>query len=396
VTGWATIRLVAHRELRERFRSRVFRGSTIVGALIVALIIVLPNLNSDKPESYDVGLVGVTDPVIAAAVANSGPAIGADVIRVHEISDVARARADIRTGVLDIALVNGRSIIIKNPLDSDRIDARYRLVAAVSEASRLQSALTDAGLTSEQAAKALSAPPLAVEALGRPKADTGDQLTNFIGVIAIFIFFQQYGSWILVGVAEEKSSRIAEVLLAAVRPRQLVAGKILGIGLVGLAQALVVAITAIIASRVVGADVLKGTEGLAALQAVGWFALGFSFYGWAYAAAGSLVARQSDAQAAGFPISIPIFVGYFATVSSLSSTEPSSLVRVLAFLPPTAPLCMPTLIAAGRVEAWQVALVVVTSIVASIFMARLAAAVYSSAILRTGKRIKWIEAIRAA
>ena len=396
MSGWEAIRLVATREIRERLRSRVFRASTVIGALIVSLIIVLPNLNHNKTTHYDVGFVGTTDPVIKAAVLHIGPAVGADSIGTEENLTEAQARARLRSGALDLALVDGRRIIVNKAINPDRVDGRYRLVAAVSEAARLQTALTSAGLTSAQAAQALQSPPLAVQALGRAKTDTGDQVTAFIGVIAIFIFFQQYGSWILVGVAEEKSSRIAEVLLAAVRPRQLVAGKILGIGLVGFAQALVVAITAMIASHAVGADVLRGAQALAGLEAVGWFALGFGFYGWLYAAAGSLVSRQSDAQAAGFPISIPIFVGYFATVSSLGSTEPSSLVHVLAFLPPTAPLCMPTLIAAGRVEPWQVGLVVLASIVASVFMARIAGAVYASAILRTGKRIKWIEALRSA
>jgi ABC-2 type transport system permease protein len=235
-----------------------------------------------------------------------------------------------------------------------------------------------------------------VNALGKPKPEAGDQVTGFIGVIAIFIFFQTYGGWILVGVAEEKSSRIAEVLLAAVRPRQLVGGKILGIGLVGLTQALLVATSAIVASRVVGADVLSGAKAWGALAAVGWFILGFAFYGWAYAAAGSLVSRQSEAQAAGLPISIPLFAGYFVSLTALSSTDPSSLVKVMAYLPPTAPLCMPTLIANGGVAPWQVAAVVAGLVVSSWLMARIAGAVYANSILRTGKRIKWLEALRSA
>mgnify|MGYP001793629775 CR=1 FL=1 len=198
------------------------------------------------------------------------------------------------------------------------------------------------------------------------------------------------------GVAEEQSSRIAGVRCEAGKPRQHGAGKISGIGFVGMVQALLVAIVAIVAARAVGADALKGAQGFAAIAAVGWFILGFSFYGWAYAAAGSLVSRQSDAQAAGLPISIPILVGYFASVSSLSSPDPSSFVRILAHFPPTTPLCMPTLIAGGGAAPWQIALAVVDVIIASALMARVAGAIYSSAILRTGKRIKWSEALRSA
>ncbi|MEY2418362.1 MAG: type transport system permease protein [Actinomycetota bacterium] len=394
MTSFDTIRLVAMRELRERFRSRVFRITTIISAAIVAALIVVPHIN-EKPKSYDVGLVGATDPAIRAAVNSIGPAVSATV-RVHDVANARVARAELHKGDLDVALVDGRHVIVDDPVDPTRVTGRVQLIAAVSEAARLQTALTDVGLTSQQAAQVLRRPPLPIEALGKAKPAQTDQATTVVGVIAIFIFFQTYGSWILVGVAEEKSSRIAEVLLAAVRPRHLVGGKILGIGLTGLAQALVVAATAVVASRAVGSDALQGTHAFGAVAAVGWFVLGFSFYSWLYAAAGSLVNRQSDAQAAGFPITVPLFVGYFASLTSIGSANPSTLVKVLAYLPPTAPMCMPTLIVTGSVQAWQIVLVVVVSLVASLLMARVAGAIYSNSILRTGKRIKWMEALRAA
>ncbi len=394
MSTWEAVRLVADREIRERFRSRVFHVTTLIGAAVLVALIVIPTIN-DKPKTYDIGLVGQTDPVIRAAVESIGPVVGGK-IRLHELRAANEARARIRDGRLDLALVDGRRVIIDDPIDPERITGRARLVAVVSEGARLQTALTDAGLTSGEAAQVLTRPPLPVEALGKPKPEVSDQVTTFIGVFAIFLFFQTYGGWILVGVAEEKSSRIAEVLLAAVRPRQLVGGKILGIGLVGLTQALLVATSAIVASRVVGADVLSGAEAWGALAAVGWFILGFGFYGWAYAAAGSLVSRQSDAQTAGLPISIPLFVGYFVSSTALGTAEPSTLVKLLAYFPPTAPLCMPTLIANGSVAPWQVAAVVAGLIVSSWLMARVAGAVYANSILRTGKRIKWLDALRSA
>ncbi|HUR77349.1 MAG TPA: ABC transporter permease [Acidimicrobiales bacterium] len=394
MSTWHTVRLIAAREIRERMRSRVFRVTTVVSALIVAALIVLPSINND-PTVYDVALVGPTDPVIRAAVDNLSPVVGA-AVRVRDLTEVTDARRQLRDGRIDVALVEGRRLIIEDPVSRERVSGRTRLVAAVSEAARLQTALTDAGLSSEEAAQVLRAPPLKIDALGKAPPAASGQVTTFIGVITIFIFFQTYGSWILVGVAEEKSSRIAEVLLAAVRPRHLVGGKILGIGLVGLSQGLVVAGTAIVASRAVGAEVLRGADAFGAFAAVGWFVLGFAFYGWLYAAAGSLVARQSDAQAAGFPITIPLFISYIASLTSLSSSEPSTLVKVLAYLPPTAPMCMPTLINAGAVPAWHVVAVIAASIAASLLLARIAGAVYSNSILRTGKRIHWMEALRSA
>lgn len=395
MSSFSTIRLIALREIRERFRSKSFRISTLIGAVIVCALIVVPTLNDGKTKTYDVALVNVQDPVIRAAASHAGTAAGAKV-KVHEFQSEARARAAVKAGAIDIALINARTIIVNDPPPDDRITTKSRLILAISESARLQTALTDAGLTPEKAAAALSAPPLPVTSLGKPNQPNRDQFTTFIGVIAIFIFFQQYGSWILVGVAEEKGSRIAEVLLAAVKPRHLVAGKILGIGLVGLAQALAVALSAIVTSRVVGSNILEGAQAWGALAAVGWFIIGFGLYGWAFAAAGSLVSRQSEAQAAGLPVMIPIFAGYFATIGSIGQANPNTLLKVLAYLPPTAPLCMPTLISLDAAQPWQIAVAVAGVLISAVLMARIAGAIYSSAILRTGKRIKWLDAIKSA
>ena len=394
MNGWQATWLVATREMRERFRARSFRISTLLAAAVVAAIIVVPSLR-DETKTYDVGLVGTIDPVISASIRASSASLGAKV-ELREVESVQRARQRLREGSLDVALVNGREILVNKPLDRSRISGRVRLVGVISEAARLQTALTDVGLTSQQAAAVLSKPALPVRALGKPEPDATDQVSTFIGVLATMFFLLQYGAWILVGVAEEKSSRIAEVLLAALRPRQLVGGKVLGISLVGLTQAVLVALTAFVASRSVGTEVLRGADAFGLLAAVGWFVLGIAFYGWAYAAAGSLVARQSDAQAAGAPITIPMYAGYVASTFTLSGGDVSPVVKVLAFFPPTTPFCMPTLIANNAVEPWQIALSVVMLAVAAFGMARIAGSIYSNSILRTGKRIKWTEALRSA
>ena len=393
---WSAIRMVAQREVRERLRSKVFRASTIISALVVIAIIVIPNLRNDKVKVYDVGLVGVTNPVVNQAVRSSGPAVGA-VLRIHEVSSIDVARRMIKDKSLDIALVGGTDILIDRPANPDRMSSKLRLQTAISEAARLPTALTEAGLSPAQVAQALTRPPLRIEAQNKPKDESGGAIaTNIFGVIATFIFLQTYGQWVLNGVAEEKSSRIAEVLLAALKPRQLVSGKIIGIGILGLIQALTVAVCAVVASRAVDVNVLAGTRIFYAFGAVGWFVLGFAFYGWAFAAAGSLVSRQSEAGAAAFPVFIPLFAGYLAATTSFGTTDPNTLIRVLAYFPPTAPLCMPVLIGNNAVEPWQVALSAAGVVVSVMLMARLASAVYSNSILRTGKRIKWIEAVRSS
>ena len=236
-----------------------------------------------------------------------------------------------------------------------------------------------------------------MQSLSKPKDDSGGAIaTNVIGVIATFIFLQTYGAWVLNGVAEEKSSRIAEVLLAAVRPRDLVSREDhRHRHRSASSKRSTVAITAIVAARVVDLDVLAGHRGASTRSAPSaGSCLGFGFYGWAFAAAGSLVSRQSEAGAAAFPVYIPLFAGYFAATTSFGATDPNALIRVLAYVPPTAPLCMPVLIANDAVAGWQVALAALGVVGVDPVMARLAGAVYANSILRAGKRMKWLEAIR--
>ena len=394
MTYWSGVRLVAGREIRERVRSKVFRVATVVSAIVVAGIVVVPNLGSDRAPTYDVGLVGRTTPALRDAVENVGGAIGGTV-RAEAVESVGAAERALKSGALDLAVIDGASLVVDDPVASSRLNNRLRLVVAVSEAVRLQVALEASGLDAERTRAALAQRQLPVRALGKPKVSEGKQVGAFFGVVMLFFFLQQYGSWILVGVAEEKSSRIAEVLLSAVRPRQLVAGKVLGIGTVGLIQAIVVAAVGLVASRSVGTAIVSGVDPFILVAAVGWFVLGFAFYGWAYAAAGSLVSRQSEAQAAGFPIAIPLLASYAAASTALTTSEPSSVLRVLAYLPPTAPLCMPTLAAMGHASATGIALSAAGTLLGALVMARVAGAVYSNAILRTGKKVKWSEALRS-
>jgi ABC-2 type transport system permease protein len=126
-----------------------------------------------------------------------------------------------------------------------------------------------------------------------------------------------------------------------------------------------------------------------------WFLLGFSLYATLYAAAGSLVSRVEDAQSASGPLMLPIFLGYSTAVGVIGGSDPSLLLRVLAFFPLTAPFDMPVLIALGEVPAWQVAISVALMLGAIVGMAFLGGVVYSRSILRAGKRLRWREALRA-
>jgi ABC-2 type transport system permease protein len=206
----------------------------------------------------------------------------------------------------------------------------------------------------------------------------------------------QYNTWTLIGVMEEKSSRVVEVLLAAVRPAHLLGGKVLGIGLVAFAQAALVVVFALGLARAVGSNLLNGTAPLVLVCTLAWLVLGYAFYCWVYAAAGSMAERQDQVQSLALPLSLPIIFGYIIALTAAGSGNPSTLLKVLAYLPPTAPFAMPVLVGMGAVTWWQFAISVALTVVCTVGVARLATGIYRRAILRTGRRVRLRELLSGA
>ena len=203
----------------------------------------------------------------------------------------------------------------------------------------------------------------------------------------------QYLTWTLIGVMEEKSSRVVEVLLAAVRPLQLLAGKVIGIGAVVFAQAAIVAAFALVLGRAVGSDLLHGTAPMVLLSALIWLVLGYAFYCWLYAAAGSMAERQDQVQSLAIPLSLPMIAGYVLGITITSAGSAPIYFHVLAYVPLTAPFAMTVLVGLGAVSWWQFVLSAAVSVACTVAVARLAATVYRRAILRTGRRVRLREIV---
>jgi ABC-2 type transport system permease protein len=207
-------------------------------------------------------------------------------------------------------------------------------------------------------------------------------------VILIYILLTQYATWLLMGVVEEKSSRVIEVLLATLRPLQLLAGKVVGIGATAFLQSALILAAALIAAAASGSDLLHGSTPLDVVVILAWLVLAYGFYCWIWAAGGSLVERQSQVQSLAFPLQLPVIFGYIVSLVALSSGSASILVKVLAYLPPTAPFAMPTLVALGQASWWQELIAVGITILGTAGVIRLSSYVYYRAILQTGGRVR--------
>ena len=173
-------------------------------------------------------------------------------------------------------------------------------------------------------------------------------------------------------------------------PRRLLAGKVLGIGLLGMAQLTVTGAAALAAGRLAGgAGLPSGAAGTVALVVL-WFLLGYAFYSVAYAATGALVSRQEDLSAASAPVTSVLVGSFWLSLLALDfgRNPDGTLAQIAAFLPPTAPMIVPTRVVAGDMGAIGAVLAVGLELLATVGLILLAARVYERAILRIGAPVR--------
>ncbi len=380
---------IAMREIRERLRGRIFRIGTLIILIIVALAIIIPKLTSGSsgggPTVQTVGVLGGLSPE-AKQVVGAATAATKDKVTFSPEPSLAVTKTALRKGKLDMAIIDGDQLLLYEPAALASSPADPTLVLNLAAYLGLLSAYHSDRLTPAQAATITSAPPVPVRTM-KPGSTSASKSTSVVGLVLLFFMLTQYCTWILIGVMQEKSSRVVEVLLATVRPIQLLGGKVLGIGLVALGQATLIVGFALVVGKAAGSDLLHGTAPLVLLCELLWLVLGYGFYCWVYAAAGSTAERQDQVQTLAIPLSIPILIGYIYSITVASSGNAGLFFKILAYVPPTAPFCMPVLVALNLVSWWQFVASVLITLAGTAAMAVFAARIYARAVLRTGARV---------
>ena len=386
-TPLADVRLVALREVRERVRGRLFKLGTVFILLVVVAASVIPALHhSSGPTVQTVGVVGRLSPEAARALRAAGVQ-SQDRVRLVRQPSLPSAERALRDGTIDVAVIDGAELVLSQPASNASAPADPVFVHSVAISLGVLRAFRAAGLTPGQTSIVAHATPIPVRAL-QQGTSSPHTAVSVIGLVLLFLMLTQYNTWILMGVMQEKSSRVVEVLLATLRPIQLLGGKVAGIGVVALGQATLIVGTALATAAAVGTNALRGTPPSVLLGQLCWFLLGYAFYCWLYAAAGSTAERQDQVQTLALPLSIPILVAYVFSITVASSGSPDLLFRILAYFPPTAPFCMSALLALGLVTWWQFLASVLITLAGIVVMARVAARIYGRAILQTRGRVR--------
>jgi ABC-2 type transport system permease protein len=390
--GWWTLTwLVARREINDRARAKSFWIASVLLLVGVAAGAVIPALLQGHRSTAEVGVVG--GPVSAqAATAKEAGRISGTTVTVVRFASLARAKAQLRSGHLAAVLVGDSAVLVKQEaFDSSGGGSLAGTLAQIGGLQKLYAQLPP----SAAASVAQHGIALPVHGLTPPGRGLGSRITGLTVAILIYVIILTYGIRITIGVGEEKATRVVEVLLTTLKPVQLLAGKMLGMGLLALAQIASLVAAYLLIGHAVGSPEVRGANTGVVLMAGLWLVIGYAFYCTAYAAAGSLISRQSDAYNAALPLQLPLILAYVLTYSVVYAPTVNPFFHVLAFIPFTAPVAMPVLIAVGAAPAWQVAVSAAITIGATFWMARLAATVYSRAILRTGPRLKVRQVLKA-
>jgi ABC-2 type transport system permease protein len=291
---------------------------------------------------------------------------------------------------VDIVVDASGKIIVADPTD----EQLTTLVAAAIASSNVAAQAADLGIDPSALTDLFSGSYEIESVDDETETSEGDRAFAFFATIILFMSIITYGSWILIGVIEEKTNRVVEVVLGTVRSSQLLAGKVLGIGVLGVAQVVLIGVVAITVLSIQDALEIPEAAPKVLVWAFIWYVLGFAFYAVAYAAAGSLVTRQEEAQNAAFPLTLMLMASYF--IASFSITGENPVLRIASLLPMFAPMTMPLRIASNDAQTWEVVFSVALMIVATYGLVRLAGRVYAGGLLQSGSRVKWREAFRAS
>ena len=210
--------------------------------------------------------------------------------------------------------------------------------------------------------------------------------------VGLFFTLSGYGSLVATGVVEEKQSRVVELLLATITPWQLMAGKVLGLGAVGLLQLVILSAVAAAGAGAAGLLVLPAAALGMFVMVLLWYLLGFFLYASLYAAVGSTVSRQEELQSVVAPMIFLLLIPFILTMNLLPSDPRNPITTVMSFIPFFSQTVMPARYALGVASMWEVVVAAVLAAATIVVVVRVAGRVYRNSVLRTGARVGLREA----
>lgn len=415
------VMIIVNRELRERVSSRAFLVGTFSLPIFMVAIMVLPGLIGGQGEEKRLAVVdeapaGIGDAFAGLLVAppESDDDYRYEVERVPGSFDQARADLHARVQAEEI---DGYVVLPADMLEASRVVYRARNIAnmrMLRDVSRAASRaaqgerLRRAGLEGGELAELLrnvTVDQAQITATGEQGRDA--QSTFWVAYIVAFVIYLMvalYGSAVTRSVLEEKTNRIAEVLMSSVRAQNLMLGKILGVGGAAVLQVIIwAALIALLVTQSARIAELAGItpEGLAAISIapgaavllIAYFTLGFFLYAALFAALGAAMTTDQETQSFTMVLMIPLFLPLIM-LFALTNDPLGGIATTLGLIPFTAPIAMPIRIATTAIPGSQIALSLILLVLSLAALAWLAGKIYRIGILSTGRRASISDIVR--
>ncbi len=424
------IGLIIEREYKYRLSQRSFKISTaaililiVIGSFVPTIVAYVSAVSSSQTKVVVVNnagtIAGMNNDALShyfdatlngATPGQSTSGKPAYAINTTPSDTISNLQKQVRDGTVGILLVLERSssqdvrytyYTNSDPVRDTNIPKIQGLASQLSildKASRL-------GLTPDQTGKLFAQPEFAVVSVGQSQSNrqvsdiVAGYILAYVGIILIFMSVYIYGVMVATGVAEEKGSRIMEILVNAATPFQLMAGKVIGIGAAGLTQMaafVIVGISALLLQNPIKAALVGNNSNALNLNITGssisllllllvYFILGFLLYATLFAAMGALVKRQDEVQNAVQPLTWLFMVGY--VVSFFGITNPDATwVKVISYIPFWTPTTMLMRIGIGSATWWEIGITIILMIVAIYLCAIFAARIYRYGVLMYGQK----------
>lgn len=377
--GW----LIARREMRERYRSRGFRISSLLMLLVAVAAVALPGLIGSTHGAQEVGLTGTMPPALTSSLSGTGR--DGSPVRLHRFGNLSAGEQALRDETVDVLVVDARRLEWRGRPDPDL----QSLVTGAIQVSTVLQRAADAGVDPDTVVNLLAPVPVESVQIGAaPGRSADDDIVAALLTSVLLTAIVIYGNLVLTGVVEEKSSRVVEVLLARVPAKALLGGKVVGIGLLGFGQLALTAVAALLTSMLLDSVDLPSADGGVLAWALAWFVLGYALYSMVYGALGSLASRTEDAQAVAGPLGYVLIAAFWLAFIAVSADPGGLWARLLSLFPATAPFAMPGRIALGAAAWWEPPLAATLTVAAIAGLVSLAGGVYQNAILRTGPMVR--------
>ena len=417
--------VVIRREYLERVRTRWFIVATVFGPILIGVLMFFPAwLATRERPSVDVARIRILDATgtdLGKSIAldlNGG--ISGDTALTQVLTLGAKQlEAAESTATVDVQAKRIKGYLVLGPEALAGGDSRYAGVNATASADlrQLQSVLEreaiavtlrQAGVPPDQAERFKRARfnlrSERITTAGRGGSGRLSIIFAFAVAIALYMTILLYGQAVLRGVIEEKQTRVAEVVVSSVRPVILLAGKVLGVGAVGLTQMLIWIVTGYLMAQYRIAVLSKfGIEAVpiplphitAVMVAVllVFFLFGYVFYSALFAVVGAMVSSEQEAQQAQMPVAL-LLVATMIFLQPVLEAPDGKLAVALGMLPFSSPIIMPLRMTAVDVAPWELVLSVVALAAGCYLAVYLAATVYRTGLLMYGKRVTMGELIR--